>query len=234
MGLSGRIFDETVGPFKSTGIGFSYGYKIPIGVGGRDNISIGLSAQLIRTTFNRDKLKPADEFDIVISETAVNSFIPPSFAVGILYHTRGTESENPVGFYAGMSFQRFIPFENRFDRLSIDRIYQSHALMGMDIWLDPVWQLEPSILGTFAEGSRWNFLTRIKTWYKERVWIMGQWARNQYLTAQLGIRFPSPWSSGGYFMLNGSNSWYFGTVSQQLGNTVDFSFSYQKTLDKVR
>ena len=234
MGISARIFDETVGPFNSTGISFSYGYKIPVGVGGRDAVSIGLSTQLMRTNFDRSKLRPSDEFDVVISETEVNSFVPPSFAVGLLYQTSGTEGENPVEFYTGVSFQRFVPFKNRFDRLSVERLYQGHAIVGLKIWIDPAWQLEPGILGTVVEGSRWNFLTRLKTWYKERVWIMGQWSRNQYMTVQLGTSFPSPWAPESFFMISGSNSWYFGTVSQQLGNTIDFSLSYRKVLRNVR
>ena len=231
MGFGAQIFSDNISAFSTTGLGLSYGYKFPVGITDADYLSIGLSAHIMHVKFDRNHLVVVDESDALLTDIEGNKIVPPAFAAGFHYTTGTPHNYQPFQWRTGFSVSRFLPFQNRFNTLAFDRQFQWYGTAGMSIWLGYDFTLAPDLIIYNAENGLVNFGVRVKTDYEPVGWVMLQYAKAGFFTTQIGFHV-SPQQAADRFMISASNNWYFGTLNNQLGHSLNFSITYMKAIRK--
>ncbi|MDH3649099.1 MAG: PorP/SprF family type IX secretion system membrane protein [Saprospiraceae bacterium] len=226
MGMGGTIFSDQIGPFSTVGMGISYSYKLPISRRGTDYLALGMSAKLMHIQFDQTHFVATDEFDDLLTDVEGNKFVPPVFSVGFLYRSGTPNSMNPVQMHAGMAVTRFFPFQDRFNTLAFDRIYQWFGTAGLSIAIADDVILEPTILLSDIDRNLLNLGFRVKADFQRLGWIMTQYSKAGFLVTQLGAHVGKNWGRGYHLEISGTNSWHFGTISSQLGSSLGFSVAF--------
>lgn len=228
MALGAHIFSDKVGPLAGNGVDLSYAYKIKTGRGEKEALSLGLSIRLMQLAFEKDHLVAAHEDDPLFANINDRTFVPPALNIGVKYSTGEADFYNPVQLVVAASANRFLPFEDRFNSFSFERHLQWHGLLGLNIAANQKILIEPGVYMSKLDQSFLNYAFRVKTSLKSIGWLMTQFSKAGFLTTQIGINFRESSRSGDVFRLSVGNSWYFGTLSTQLGNSVTFGLSYTR------
>ncbi|MDH3243704.1 MAG: PorP/SprF family type IX secretion system membrane protein [Saprospiraceae bacterium] len=232
MGMGGTIFSDQIGPFSTVGMGVSYSYRLPISRHGTDYLAMGMSAKLMHVKFDQNHFVAADELDNLLSNVEGNKFVPPIFSVGFLYRSGTPTSNNPVQMHAGMAMTRFFPFQDRFNTLAFDRIYQWFGSAGLSIAATDELVIEPSLLLSDIDRNAVNVGFRVRADFTRLGWGMMQYSKAGFLVTQLGARVGQNWGRGYHLEISGTNSWHFGPISNQLGSSLGFSVAYIRSLDQ--
>ncbi len=225
MGIGTQVFNESVGPFASTGAQVTYGYKFRLSKKTNDQLALGLGARFMHIRFDQEHFISADEGDELLYDIDGNRFVPPSLSVGFNYQSEEAQYGNPVQLKLSGSVSRFLPFEDRFNTVSFERVLQWYGLAGLNIAAGTHFRIEPSFLVSAVEKSTTNYGLRVKAEHLKFGWLMMQYTKSGFLVSQLGINIRL--QNGDLLQLNGSNGWFFGTVSNQLGNSFSFGMTYQ-------
>jgi type IX secretion system PorP/SprF family membrane protein len=228
MAFGAHIFSDKVGPLAGNGVDLSYAYKIKTGKAEKEALSLGLGIRLMQLAFERDHIIAMHEDDPLFDNINYKSFVPPSLNVGVKYSTGEADFYYPVQLVLAASANRFLPFEDQFNAFSIERTLQWHGLVGLNIAANQAILIEPGVFLSKLDKSFLNYAFRIKTSLRSVGWVMTQFSKAGFLTTQLGINLGQSSSSGDVFRLSVGNSWYFGTLSTQLGNSVTFGLSYTR------
>lgn len=228
MALGAHVFSDKVGPLAGNGIDLAYAYKIKTGRSEKEAISLGLSIRLAQLAFERDHLVAAHEDDPLFQDINDKSFVPPALNIGVKYTSGEADFYNPVQLVVAASANRFLPFEDRFNSFSFERQLQWHGLMGLNIAASQKILIEPGVYLSKLDKSFLNYAFRVKTSLKSIGWLMAQFSKAGFLTTQIGINFKQSARSSDVFRLSVGNSWYFGTLSTQLGNSVTFGLAYTR------
>lgn len=231
MSIGSQIFSEGVGPFSTVGALVSYGYKFHISKSQRDELALGLSARFMHVKFDQDHFISSQPGDNILDGVEGNQFVPPSFSVGFSYNSGDPEYGNPVQMRLAGSLGRFLPFEDRFNTVSFDRVYQWYGLAGLDIYASEYFRIRPSLLVSAVEQRDVNYGFRIKAEHQRFGWLMAQYTKAGFLITQLGVNIKLG-SLGDRLQLSASNGWFFGTVSGQLGNSFTFGIIYHRASSK--
>ncbi len=231
MGLGAHVFSERVGPFSTVGMSVGYAYKVPLGLSRGDYLAMGMSGKLMHIKFDQTHFIASHEGDALLSDVDGTRLVPPAFSVGIDYSSGEPTYAEPVQLRISGSVARFFPFQNRFNTLSFDRIFQWYAMAGMSIAASEHVVIEPALLLNQIEAHSANYGARICAKYKPVGWVLAQYSKAGFLTSQLGLNLGGNWGAGHTFLVTVSNSWYFGTLSAQIGNSLTFGFAFQRSLD---
>jgi len=234
MGIGLNLFSEEEGPLNNNGVSFSYAYKMPLQKSGQDQLALGASLRLMHVAFDQDHLNAADHGDPLLSDIDGNRLVPPSFSIGFHYQTGTPQYGSPVQFVFAGSMSRFVPFQDRFNTLSFGRTLQWHGLIGLEIAASQRILITPSLLLSDIGQNVVNYGLRIKAGYSKLGWAMMQYSKAGFLTTQLGIILGAGFSTDDVIELSGSNSWNFGTLAGQIGNSLTFGLTYRKAVSHIR
>ncbi len=230
MGLGGQLFSEETGPFRVNGMQLSYGYRIPLHQFRQNQLSLGMSIRLMHIAFDQDHFIAADQ-DNLLTDVEGNRFVPPSLTVGFHYQTGEPYYADPVQLEIAGSAARFLPFQSRFNTLSFDRPFQWYGLFGLNIWASDQVTISPALFFSDIERTGLNYALRIKAAYGSLGWAMTQYSKAGFLVTQLGFNIGGGWTTDDAISVSASNSWNFGSLSDQVGNSLTFGLVYQKAID---
>ena len=228
MGVGAHLFSEEVGPLKTNGIALSYGYHFPLQKSGQDRLSLGASIRLMHLSFDQNHLIVGNAGDQLLGNVEGNRLVPPALSVGFHYQTGMAQYGTPVQFVFAGSISKLLPFQDRFNSFSIDRNFQWYGLAGLEIAASERILITPSLLLSDINQATINYGLRIKAAYSKLGWVMTQYSKAGFLTTQLGINLGAGFSMDDAIELSGSNSWNFGSLSGQIGNSLTFGLTYRK------
>ena len=230
MGLGAHIFSDKVGPLAGNGVDLSYAYRISTGLSYSDQLALGMSIRLMQLRFDQNHLIASVEEDFLIDNIDPKEFVPPSLNIGFKYTSGVADYAHPVQMIFAASANRFLPFEDRFNTLSLDRPLQWHGLFALQIAASSSVLVEPGLFMSNVDKTAFNYAFRVKTSFENLGWIMAQISKAGFLTTQIGVDLGDPGRTGSLVRLSVGNSWYFGTLAAQLGNSVTFGFSYHRPI----
>jgi hypothetical protein len=150
--------------------------------------------------------------------------------IGFKYTTGEADYYHPVQLVFAASAYRFLPFEDRFNSLSIDHVLQWYGLVGLKIAATESVLIEPGLFLSNLDKSVFNYAFRVKASMKNYGWLMTQFSKAGFLTTEIGFKLGELEHTGEVFRLSIGNSWYFGTLATQIGNSLTFGLSYLRPL----
>ncbi|NND33430.1 MAG: PorP/SprF family type IX secretion system membrane protein [Saprospiraceae bacterium] len=230
MAIGAHVFSDKVGPLAGNGIDLAYAYRFSTGLSRQDGLSLGMSIRFMQISFDRSHLLASREDDPLFDNVDPKKVVPPSLNIGFKYATGATDYYNPVQMIFAASVDRFLPFEDRFNSLSIDHTLQWNGMIALNIAASQTISLAPSLLMSNSDQSVFNYAFRLKTTFKNQGWLMTQISKAGFLTTQIGFKLGESQQTGSVFSLSASNSWYFGTLATQLGNSTTFGLCYSQPI----
>ena len=232
MGVGGHLFSEEAGPFKSNGLALSYGYQIPLAMAEQDLLSIGMSIRLMHIAFDQNHLTASEPSDDLLFGIEDNKIVPPSFAAGFRYITGTPDYDDPVQLEIAGSITRVFPFQDRFNTVSFNRSFQWYGLFSLNIATSEKITISPTLLLNDVGQHVFNYAVRLKTAYAPYGWLMAQYSKAGFFTTQLGLNLGASWNSDDLIEVSASHSWYSGTLSAQIGNSITVALTLKKAITK--
>ncbi len=188
MSIGGSILHDKTNPLSFNGITFSYAYRIKTGLFYKDQLSIGLLANLSEYRLSYQDAMVNDLDDNLLLGDASSSILPNA-GVGIYYSSHaGNEFERSYFFFGAAAqrlFQTDLTFSNGSDS-NLKRAIHANALAGFRFINGDV-ALEPSAWVDYAHTGIANATLSLKMEKFESFWTGFSFSTDKTFGLQAGV-----------------------------------------------
>ena len=183
MGVGARIFNSTQGPIRKTGMEATYAYHIPLNTKDSSRLSFGLSAFVYQYYLDKQSLRVEDPSDPAV--LGAENKVVPDAAFGVYYYARN--------YYVGLSIYQLFQGKIQFDADDIiENKRERHYMfnMGYKFEISKSFDLEPSVLLKYLEGSTFQADVNLYATYLDMVSLGVSYRTNDAIVLQFGYRTP--------------------------------------------
>ncbi len=179
MGVGLKIANSVQGPLRRTGMEATYAYHISLNTADTSYLSFGLSGYLYQYYLNKQSLVVEDPTDPVVQGSEKK--VVPDAAFGVYYHARN--------YYVGLAVYQLFQGRIKFDANDIAdnrQIRQYFMNMGYRFNLGEDFELEPSVLLKYLEGSVFQTDINVYATYMKMISLGVSYRTSNAIVLQLG------------------------------------------------
>jgi len=197
-GVGGMIVSDRAGPITQTTISGTYAYHI--GITGRLNLSVGVSAGLNRIALDVSQVRLRDPNDAAIFGGNTSQW-RPDLGVGVWAYSGN--------FYLGASVQQLIKQTITFGDRSVYNQSKTvpHYFItgGVKLYLADDVTLMPSVLFKLVDPAPLNYDVNCKLAFSNKLWVGAAYRHNDSKSAMAGINISSVFNVGYSYDFTSSN-----------------------------
>jgi type IX secretion system PorP/SprF family membrane protein len=181
MGVGLQVINNVQGPLRRTGMEATYAYHISLNATDSSYLSFGLSAFLYQYYLNKQSFVVEDPSDPVIQGSEKK--LVPDAAFGVYYHARD--------YYIGLAVYQLFQGRIEYDASDIadnKRIRHYFMNMGYNFRIGKDFELEPSVLLKYLEGSVFQADVNVYATYMKMISLGVSYRTSNAIILQLGYQ----------------------------------------------
>lgn len=158
IALGFLLAHEKIGARNYTGAFLNYAYRIRLTSG---KLALGLKAGIVSGKLNIRDL----DYDPVLNSSTPN-YLLPNFGIGCYYYSHR--------LYAGFSVPFVLGYEDGGENSGLQpyhdiKRYSYYLTTGYTFYLNPVWQIQPSLLMNYELSLKYNLDVSLNVMYMSRI-----------------------------------------------------------------
>ncbi|MDT3401893.1 PorP/SprF family type IX secretion system membrane protein [Mucilaginibacter terrae] len=197
-GLGGMVVTDRSGPITQTTLSGTYAYHL--GISGKLNLSVGVSAGVNRIALDLSQVRLQDPNDAAIYSGNTSQW-RPDLGVGVWAYSGN--------FYAGASVQQLIKQTITFgDRSKYNQgktVPHYFLTGGVKLYLGEDVTMMPSLLFKLVEPTPLNYDVNCKIAFSNKFWVGAAYRHNDSKSAMMGVNISSVINLGYSYDFTSSN-----------------------------
>ncbi len=227
--VGGFFMHDRINPLVVNHFAFQYAYKLRMGDGKRQQLSIGVSATMQHFLLDVQNVIVNDPDDPLIPIGDFNT-LGPNAGLGLYYTSNARQDERRPTFYAGAAVQQAVPvdvvFRTNGSPVNLRHTWHGNAIIGARFVNGNV-LLEPSAWVHYAAPGIANGYLHLRAESRDALWGGISYSTNQTMGIQAGVVVKKGLVEDSHLRIGVAGTFNVGTFGQFRGPGYEFLAAYR-------